>query len=177
MSTIDRKICLVGDFGVGKTSLIRRFVEGVFSDQYLSTVGVKISRKIIKFKDETRSQLLDIKLMIWDLEGHTKFKGISPTYLKGAQGAIIVADVTRMETIEHIVHHIDLFLSINPKGLIITALNKSDLVDQAKLEELTQRLQKKTAQQDQVIASYYTSAKTGLYVNNIFHQLGGGTLQ
>ncbi|NET84032.1 MAG: GTP-binding protein, partial [Moorea sp. SIO1F2] len=108
---------------------------------------------------------------------HTKFKGISPTYLKGAQGAIIVADVTRMETIEHIVHHIDLFLSINPKGLIITALNKSDLVDQAKLEELTQMLQKKTAQQDQVIASYYTSAKTGLYVDDIFYQLGGGTLQ
>ncbi|NEO61656.1 MAG: GTP-binding protein [Moorea sp. SIO4G2] len=177
MSTIDRKICLVGDFGVGKTSLIRRFVEGVFSDQYLSTVGVKISRKILKFKDDTRSELLDLKLMIWDLEGHTKFKGISPTYLKGAQGAIIVADVTRIETIEHIVHHIDLFLSINPKGVIITALNKSDLVDQEKLEQLKQMLEKKTVQEDQVIASYYTSAKTGLYVDDIFQQLGCGTLQ
>ncbi|NEQ84986.1 MAG: GTP-binding protein, partial [Moorea sp. SIO2I5] len=69
------------------------------------------------------------------------------------------------------------FLSINPKGVIITALNKSDLVDQEKLEQLKQMLEKKTAQEDQVIASYYTSAKTGLYVDDIFQQLGCGTLQ
>ncbi|HEY9638350.1 MAG TPA: Rab family GTPase [Coleofasciculaceae cyanobacterium] len=169
MTIISKKICLVGDFGVGKTSLIRRFVEHQFSDQYLSTVGVKISKKTIELQAVEQQQTQNLQLMIWDLEGHTKFKAIAPSYLQGASGAFVVADVTRNETIERIPEHIKLFSSINPKGVIIIALNKSDLVDEEKLEKLEQLLQ--TSKQERVIAIYRTSAKTGSNVDEIFHKL------
>ena len=66
MSVITKKICLLGDFNVGKTSLIRRFVEDKFSDQYLSTVGVKVSRKSLDVK--TDLEIHQVNLMVWDLE-------------------------------------------------------------------------------------------------------------
>ncbi len=159
---ISKKICLVGDFGVGKTSLIRRFVEQQFSDQYLSTVGVKISRKTL--------ESVNLQMLIWDLEGHTKFKAIAPTYLQGGSGAVIVADVTRQETVERITDHIKLFLSVNPKGSIVLALNKSDLVEDEKLTKLTHLVQLQYS--EQVLGVYQTSAKTGLYVDEIFNKLG-----
>lgn len=161
MAKISKKICLVGDFGVGKTSLIRRFVEGKFSDQYLSTVGVKISRKIL--------ESVNLQLLIWDLEGHTKFKSIAPSYLQGASGVIVVADVSRMETIERLDEHVNLFLSVNPKGTIAIALNKSDLVEPGKVNELVQIVQDKDL--NPTSGLYRTSAKTGASVEEIFGQL------
>ena len=159
---ISKKICLVGDFGVGKTSLIRRFVEQQFSDQYLSTVGVKISRKTL--------ESVNLQMLIWDLEGHTKFKAIAPTYLQGGSGAVIVADVTRQETVERISEHIKLFSSVNPKGSITLALNKSDLVEEEKLTKITHLVQLQYS--DQVLEIYQTSAKTGSSVDEIFNKLG-----
>src|SRR5919202_3718030 len=117
--TISKKICMIGDFGVGKTSLIRRFVDRQFSDQYLSTVGVKISRKSLELQSVKQTGKIDLQLLIWDLEGHTKFKAIAPSYLQGASGALIVADVTRLETIERLSEHVNLFSSVNPKGYIL----------------------------------------------------------
>lgn len=169
MPTLSKKICLVGDFGVGKTSLIRRFVDRQFSDQYLSTVGVKISKKTLELEAGEQRQNQNLQLLIWDLEGHTKFKAIAPSYLQGSSGALVVADVTRSETIERVTEHINLFLSINPKGLIILTLNKSDLVDDEKLEKLAQHLQ--DSQHERVIAIYQTSAKTGSNVDEIFQKL------
>lgn len=167
MSTISKKICLVGDFGVGKTSLIRRFVERQFSDQYLSTVGVKISRKTLEGLELEKN--LNLQLLIWDLEGHTKFKGIAPTYLQGSSGAIVVADVSRIETLERIPEHIQLFTSVNPKSSAIVALNKSDLIDEEKLQKLVQLIHNQELKQ--VIGLYTTSAKTGLFVDEIFQKL------
>lgn len=169
MSTISKKICLVGDFGVGKTSLIRRFVERQFSDQYLSTVGVKISRKTLELEELELEKKQSLQLLIWDLEGHTKFKGIAPTYLQGSSGAIVVADVSRIETIERITEHIQLFTSVNPKSSAIVALNKSDLIDEEKLQKLVQLIQNQELKQ--VIGLYTTSAKTGLFVDEIFQKL------
>jgi small GTP-binding protein len=169
MSTISKKICLVGDFGVGKTSLIRRFVERQFSDQYLSTVGVKISRKTIELEELELEKKQSLQLLIWDLEGHTKFKAIAPTYLQGSSGAIVVADVSRIETIERIPEHIQLFTSVNPKSSAIVALNKSDLIDEEKLQKLVQLIQNQELKQ--VIGLYTTSAKTGLFVDEIFQKL------
>lgn len=169
MSTISKKICLVGDFGVGKTSLIRRFVERQFSDQYLSTVGVKISRKTLELENLELEKKLSLQLLIWDLEGHTKFKGIAPTYLQGSSGAIVVADVSRIETLERIPEHIQLFTSVNPKSSAIVALNKSDLIDEEKLQKLVQLIHNQELKQ--VIGLYTTSAKTGLFVDEIFQKL------
>ncbi len=167
--TISKKMCMIGDFGVGKTSLIRRFVDRQFSDEYLSTVGVKISSKIITLENIKQQENVTAKLLIWDLEGHTKFKGIAPTYLQGASGVLIVADVSRTETVERISEHIKLFSSINPKGLIIIALNKIDLIDEEKLALLVEISH--SIGQDKVIAVYTTSAKTGKDVDEIFHKL------
>ncbi|MEB3342016.1 Rab family GTPase [Okeania sp.] len=166
---ISKKICLVGDFGVGKTSLIRRFVDRQFSDQYLSTVGVKISSKVVNLSTTEIKKNSSLRLLIWDLEGHTKFKAIAPSYLQGASGAIVVADVTRQETIANLSERLELFFSVNPKGIAILALNKSDLVD---AEIINQLLLKLNNQEDErVIATYNTSAKTGENVDDIFDKL------
>ncbi len=163
METITQKICLVGDYGVGKTSLIRRFVERQFRDEYLSNVGVKISRKTLELAEA------NVRMLIWDLEGSTKFQTIVPTYLQAAMGAVIVVDLSRRETLERLREHIERFLSINPQGLIIISLNKSDLFDPLEVGELVDRIQFKD--QQQVLATYATSAKTGQDVDLMFETL------
>ncbi|MBE9129542.1 MULTISPECIES: Rab family GTPase [unclassified Coleofasciculus] len=164
---ISKKICLVGDFGVGKTSLIRRFVDRQFSDQYLSTVGVKISRKVV--------ESLNVQLLIWDLEGHTKFKAIAPTYLQGSGGAVIVADVTRPETIDQLSERVNLFSSVNPKGSIMIALNKIDLIEEEKLKKLLQQFQLEDWKQ--ALGIYPTSAKTGSSVDEMFERLAAKMIE
>ena len=173
MSVITKKICLLGDFNVGKTSLIRRFVEDKFSDRYLSTVGVKVSRKSLQVKAKSNIYLLN--LLIWDLEGNTKFKSITPSYLKGASGAIIVADLFRTNTLNTIGKHIDLFLSVNPQGTIAIALNKADLVPQEKLDKLIEL--HSFYEQKQVLKAYSTSAKTGTNVPNLFTTLSQSLIE
>jgi small GTP-binding protein len=167
---ISKKICLVGDFGVGKTSLIRRFVDRQFSDKYLSTVGVKISRKTVDLAEINSKITGSVQLLIWDIEGHTKFKAIAPSYLQGASGVVIVADVTRQETVERLPEHINLFLSVNPKGSIVIAFNKIDLIDSTELEHLL-KLAPDLKQYEQILSSYKTSAKTGDDVDRIFYEL------
>jgi small GTP-binding protein len=163
MTVIARKICLIGDFGVGKTSLIRRFVDRQFSDQYLSTVGVKISKKQLDL--EARS----LQLLIWDIEGQTKFKSIAPSYFQGAKGAIIVGDVTRRETLEHVAKHSQDFLSVNPKSHIVVALNKADLMDAEEFDALAQHFA--PDEQTLTLDWFATSAKTGENVDQIFQRL------
>ncbi|NEO28446.1 MAG: GTP-binding protein [Kamptonema sp. SIO4C4] len=157
---------MVGDFGVGKTSLIRRFVERQFSDRYLSTVGVKISRKVLSL--EAAQQQQDIKLMIWDIEGQTKFKAIAPSYLQGASGILVVGDVSRQETLDHLEEHIQTFLQINPQGAIAVALNKADLLD---TEEITYLQTQLHFSYTALVGTFLTSAKTGKNVDPLFEQL------
>ncbi len=164
-----KKICLLGDFAVGKTSLVRRFVDRQFSDKYLSTIGVKISRKQVDLSAQDSENSKSVQLMIWDIEGHTRFKEIAPSYLQGASGAIIVADLTRHDTMERLSKHIDLFLSVNSKSVMIIAFNKCDLVDSS---QITQRIKKATSFHcDQIISIYQTSAKSGMNVDNMFINL------
>ena len=167
MSVTTKKICLLGDFSVGKTSLIRRFVENIFSDRYLSTVGVKVSRKSLDIKTDLDTH--QVNLLIWDLEGQTKFKSITPSYLKGASGSIIVADLTRPNTLNNLSKHINLFLEINPQSSVIIALNKADLIPQEKLDKLIELYG--THNYPQVIKTYTTSAKTGDKVSDMFYEL------
>ncbi|NJR37838.1 MAG: GTP-binding protein [Leptolyngbyaceae cyanobacterium CSU_1_4] len=159
-------MCLIGDFGVGKTSLINRFVDRQFSDQYLSTVGVKISRKLIEVEKAGTPTVF--QLLIWDIEGSTKFKTIAPTYLQGAKGAIVVADVTRPETLEHLAEHIERFTNLNPQGVFVIALNKSDLIDPEQLDVLLKASQNYPLS---VLSIYSTSAKTGIHVDQLFQTL------
>lgn len=91
---IAKKICLLGAFSVGKTSLVRRFVHSSFSDRYLTTVGVKIDKKSLVVGEQS------ITMILWDLHGEDRLQAVRETYLRGSSGALLVADGTRPETIQ-----------------------------------------------------------------------------
>jgi len=151
------KVVMVGDFGVGKTSLVKRFVDNSFSEEYLSTIGVSISKKAIN----------DSTLMLWDIEGHTEFKPIFKQYLSGAKGFIVVADINRQNTIESIQRHIELCHSIVKNAPICIALNKSDIA-----HTLNERDMKRLQEVSEFIVDVYkTSAKEGHAVADIFDAL------
>ena len=95
--TVSKKIVLIGHFGVGKTSLIRRFVENTFSEDYKVTIGVHISKKTINIP---AGEL--ISLIIWDLEGQDDIKKTRPSYLLGTNGFIYVFDLSRPATFENL---------------------------------------------------------------------------
>jgi small GTP-binding protein len=176
MSVISKKICFIGDYGVGKTSLIRRFVDRQFSDHYLSTIGVKISRKVIEFSWSDRFERQLLQLIIWDLEGQTKFHTITKTYLQGATGAIVVADLNRQDTIARIEEHIKTAMTVNPQGIkIIVVLNKCDMLASEEVEQLLKL--SKTQNLSEAIAIYRTSAKTGENVDEIFQKLAHSMMQ
>lgn len=148
---IRKKILLIGDFNVGKTSLIRRYVDNTFDDRYLTTIGVKISKKKILLNDE------ECELLIWDLEGATPQKSIPKTYYGGASGAIFVGDVSRFETIKNLDEHMEVFKQINPNGSYVIAYNKSDLL---KLDQI------KSLQNIENV--FLTSAKNDINVEKMF---------
>ena len=112
----------------GEDQLVRRYVDRQFSDAYLSTVGVKISRKVVALPDAVAGGPAEIQLVLWDIEGLTNPRIATPSYLTGAHGAVVVGDVSRPATTDAVRNHIDLFLKINPKGLVVVALNKFDLL-------------------------------------------------
>ncbi len=94
MTTVTSKVCIVGDFAVGKTSVVERFVNEQFSEKYLTTVGVKVDTREIEHED------LDIahKLIIWDVAGSDRFGHTEFAYLRGASGIVYVVDGTRSDT-------------------------------------------------------------------------------
>jgi len=160
---ISRKIVLVGDFATGKTSLIRRFVDDQFSDTYLSTIGVKISKKLINLSSEC------IQGIIWDIEGGTPTKPVNSTYFIGAHGCIFVADITRLETLENIEGYIKLVREKTVAAPFVLVLNKCDMVEEARQREVLIMAQEKYA--DVVEVFFLTSAKTGEGVEEMFYTL------
>src|SRR3984885_8979500 len=91
---LQRKVCILGGFGVGKTSLVRRYVQSIFSDTYLTTIGVKIEKKTVNVG------AADVALILWDIAGEDEVTTIRTSYLRGAAGYFLVVDVTRGETLE-----------------------------------------------------------------------------
>ncbi|MEZ4700682.1 MAG: Rab family GTPase [Rhodothermales bacterium] len=92
--TIKRKICMLGTFAVGKTSLVRRFVKGIFSDKYLTTMGAKVDKKSLAIDD------VRMDLLVWDLNGEDRFQSLSMEYVRGSAGYFLVVDQTRPATLE-----------------------------------------------------------------------------
>ncbi len=160
---LSKKVILIGDFSTGKTSLIRRYVDNQFSDRYLSTIGVKISRKKIDVKEEI------LQALIWDIEGGTKTKPVNKTYLIGAHGCIVVADITREDTIGHIALYLNEVQTIAPGIPFVIVLNKSDCLP----EEEASAIQAKVLQtyKSYTQSVYVTSAKSGEGVMTAFTRL------
>jgi small GTP-binding protein len=161
------KVCILGDISVGKTSLVRRYVDREFSDSYLSSVGVKISRKRLEFPSAADGQPSAVQLVLWDLEGGSTFRQVADSYLKGAHAALIVGDVSRPETLESIPSHMTHFLGINPQGLIVVALNKADLLSNA-----PPPVSHPWDTGERMRETVYTSAKTGEGVDQLFNHIG-----
>ncbi len=90
-----RKVCMIGDFAVGKTSLVARFVHQAFGEQYLSTVGVKIDTRQLTLPSGD-----ELKLVLWDIAGKSAFARIDTSYLRDAAGYLLVADGTRADTLD-----------------------------------------------------------------------------
>ena len=100
MASIKKKVCLLGSFAVGKTSLVERFVHNRFDEKYLTTIGVKISQKALPPIESKRDrQMIQHTFLIWDIAGLEKFDSVEMSYFRGAAGALVVADLTRPETI------------------------------------------------------------------------------
>ena len=158
---IQKKICLLGDFAVGKTSLVRRFVDGQFDDQYLSTIGVKISRKMVEMPGVT------LKMLVWDLAGGDDFQGVGKSYLRGAVAALIVCDVTRRKTLDAFARYAEQMRAQNPNAILLFAGNKIDLVEEREVMDV--ELQ---ALSESLNGRYLdTSAKTGFQVELAFQQI------
>lgn len=90
---LQKKIALIGAAGVGKTSLVRRFVDSLFDEKYLTTIGVKVDRKAVRVADR------DLTLLIWDIAGAEDHFSVPSPYVRGAAGYILVADGTLPETV------------------------------------------------------------------------------
>jgi small GTP-binding protein len=165
MATIKKKICLIGSFAVGKTSLIQRYVYDRFDEKYLTTIGVKISQKALPpITDPDGGQVIQHTFLIWDIAGLEKFDSVVTNYFRGAAGALIVADLTRDETIEHLSQLYDRFSAISPDASAIVLGNKQDLFKEDK--QTLAALKAKAAEfKTELIL---TSAKTGDGVEQAF---------
>ena len=161
---VTRKICLLGDPAVGKTSLIHRYVYDAFDERYLSTIGTKITKKTGLFDVPGTENKVEMTLMIWDISGQKKIESVHHSYYKGAKGALIVADITRSDTFHNLVRWISDLFKISPDVPIIVLANKYDLKDSATIAE--DEVKKIT---DKLGVSFlYTSAKSGMNVENAF---------
>lgn len=157
---IKKKICLVGAFAVGKTSLVQRYVHSIFSEKYHTTVGVKVDHKQVVVDNTTT------ELIIWDLHGEDEFQSIRTHYLRGASGCIYVADGTRAGTWDvalNLKERVDEAIGRVPS---ILALNKFDLTEQWELDPALVE----TTDMDN-LSIIYTSAKTGAAVEDAFQEL------
>ncbi len=162
---IQKKICMVGVFATGKTSLVRRWVESIFSDKYHSTVGVKIDRKQVEVRGTT------VNLVLWDLAGRDELEDIKPSYLRGASGILYVVDGTRRETFDQVFELRDIAARTIGEVPSVVALNKSDLRAQWQLERAdSSRLD------DMGWHNFTTSALTGEGVEEAFEWLAKLTL-
>ena len=156
------KVIFLGSASVGKTSILSRFCDDVFTDSYQSTIGIDFRIKNIKIDEQT------IKIQIWDTAGQERYQSIASTHYKGTNGVFCVFDLSNKESFEKIKENINKCINLVaiPEECIFIIGNKSDLsrreVEKENAEELAQSLK----------ASYFeTSAKTGDNVGLIFEEL------
>jgi small GTP-binding protein len=162
---IQKKICMLGGFAVGKTSLVARFVSSIFSDKYLTTVGVKIDKKQVTVDGR------DVMLMLWDIYGQDDFQTVQPSQLRGMSGYLLVVDGTRRATL-------DVARELQAKATqavgtvpFLLLLNKSDLASEWEIDE--QAFFKLAEEGWRVVR---TSAKTGEGVEDAFLKLARAML-
>jgi len=163
MGPLKKKICMVGQFGVGKTSLVRRFVDSNFDERYLTTIGVKIDRKDVIVGSAP------ITLMLWDLAGEDDLAQLRVSHLRGASGYILVADGCRATSLAKAVElQKRIAGQLGPLPFVLV-LNKADLRDRWEV--------KQSAVSEYGWPTFATSAKAGSGVDEMFLALAGKLLE
>ncbi len=167
------KLLLLGDGAVGKTSLILRYIENKFKEEYSMSLGVDFLTKTVKFIDENNTQRT-VSLQIWDIAGQARHVSYSHLYLKGAQGAFYVFDLTRKETLMQIQSRWQSQVAkVSPQCLSILIGNKADL---KKERDITKSEVNQIKQSMYAIDFIETSAKTGLNVDQAFSTMAAAIL-
>lgn len=159
---ISKKVILTGSFGVGKTSLFEQFIYSKFSERYLTTLGVKVDKKIVKVNGKS------ITLIIWDIAGEITQDKVPTSYFLGTSAIIYVFDVTRPTTYEGLLEDINHLKKMLPNGDFSIVGNKIDLVDAAFLEELKKSIP--------LPWDFLTSAKTRQNVDAVFFKIAKALL-
>lgn len=155
-----KKVCMLGAFAVGKTSLVQQYVHSIFSDKYKTTVGVKIEKTTIDINDTP------VDLIIWDLHGEDEFQHVRLSYLNGSSGLIFVADGMRKTTLATALNLKQIAGNTIGKVPFLLIINKKDLKDQWEIDDKTIEEVKK---QGSIVV--LTSAKTGDKVEHAFKLL------
>lgn len=158
---IKKKVCMLGSFAVGKTSLVQQYVNSIFSEKYLTSIGVKIDQKSLVFNN------IDITLLLWDIHGEDEFQKIPKSYLKGSSGYFLIMDGTRISTLSiigEIKKMADEVLGSDTPFLVL--VNKVDLSDRW---EFSEEMEKEISDRNWRIIK--TSAKTGEGVEEAFLEL------
>lgn len=153
---ISKKIVIVGHFGVGKTSLIKRFVEDVFMDDYKVTIGVHILKKSVEVYEK------EVNLIIWDTEGSENISDLRPSYLLGAHGFIYVCDLTRPKTYANLEEQLKMLAENYKDAPVLSVGNKSDLLPKGTIQEVKETLP---------FLDVFTSAKEGSNVQRLFEKI------
>ena len=155
---IQKKVCMLGATRVGKTSLVRRYVESIYSDKYLDSVGVKVDKKVVDVEGKRMVMLL------WDIAGQDDFQSLTTTYLRKASGILLVVDGTRRQTLEVALDfHRRIQEGAGPVPSVVLMLNKDDLSSQ--WEVRSNDLENLAAQKIPIVRG---SAKTGKGVEEAF---------
>ena len=158
---VRKKISMLGDLAVGKTSLVNRYVFNVFGDEYISTIGTKVVKK------ELAHEKKKIILMIWDIAGETTFNHVRKAYFRGAEAALVVVDITRRKTLDNVTDWISSFKEITNNSPVLILVNKTDLKEDYAFsmedaEQLANTFNTK---------AFATSAKTGENVEGAFREI------
>jgi len=162
---LQKKICMLGSFSVGKTSLVRRFVESIFSEAYQTSIGVKVDKKVVRVNNE------EVTLVLWDIHGEDVYQKIRMSYLRGMSGYLLVIDGTRRQTLDDALALNERVIQEAGKVPAILVFNKSDLADEWEIDS--------TRESELISAGWNivrTSAKTGDSVEKVFSQLAAATL-
>ena len=163
---VQKKVVLLGASSVGKTSLVRQFVESLFDERYLTTIGVKVDKKRLDLGGE------DVTLMLWDIAGAEEHFSFPSTYVRGAAGYLLVVDGTRPETLDTASAIVDQVMrDVGPLPCVVAA-NKADLSDEWRIEQSAlDALREKSG-----ATVLKTSAKTGAGVEDAFRSLTSAML-
>ena len=161
------KICVVGNGGVGKTSMVLRYCENAFRDNYLMTIGSNFSTKTVELVDHPEFQ---VKLQLWDLAGQKHFSFVRPPFYRGATGIIYVFDLTRRSSFADLIEWRDEVEKVIGQKACLLVGNKLDLAKEGK-REVSEQEGEALMSELHVFKYFETSAKQGDSVEDVFKLL------